>query len=375
MKIVFELIKIIFGFVKDNSIKYKLRLVCKKYRLLINENFIQIIQSRKVKYYFKKNKLDFPIIVKIPNVIEINFKNEVFNISKFNKKNKFFLNIICREGYYELLKYIIKNDFNKVVNINIKDENNDTPLIIACSNNYQRFCYNNKLKNKKINYYNNNNNIYDKNNLKIVKILVEKGAKLNIINQKGYSPLSIACRYNNIYIINFLFEKGCDINLKNLYKETCLNIAVQFQNIDIIKILLKNGADVNNFDFLGLTPLHIACNFDSCNIIKILLNYGANPNIQTEKFKNNALNICCLLKNIKFVKILLKFGVNINNQNTYGDTPLIQTIKNKELNIFKILLKYNPNIFLKNNQGKNAQDLIFEFNNLYFTQLFLKKIN
>jgi len=52
---------------------------------------------------------------------------------------------------------------NKGSNINVKDNHGNTPLIIAC-------------------FFNND---------KIIKLLVEKGANIDVTNKKNHSPLSI----------------------------------------------------------------------------------------------------------------------------------------------------------------------------------------
>ena len=58
------------------------------------------------------------------------------------------------------------------------------------------------------------------------------------------------------------------------------------------------------------------------------------------------------------VKLLLKHGANINAQDCEGRTALHNAYYIPE--IFETLLKYNPNIHLKNNKGNSIVDLCKE---------------
>ena len=43
---------------------------------------------------------------------------------------------------------------------------------------------------------------------KLIKLLLEKGANINIKDKNGYTPLMWACKYNHTEIIELLLDKG-----------------------------------------------------------------------------------------------------------------------------------------------------------------------
>ena len=43
---------------------------------------------------------------------------------------------------------------------------------------------------------------------KLIKLLLEKGANINIKDKNGYTPLMWSCKYNHTEIIELLLDKG-----------------------------------------------------------------------------------------------------------------------------------------------------------------------
>ena len=82
-------------------------------------------------------------------------------------------------------------------------------------------------------------NYVQKGNLKMVKLLIEYGADVNVHN--GY-PLITSIGYRHSDIAKLLIENGADVNLNNP-----LVTAVKWNSKDIVKLLLDNGALINNY--------------------------------------------------------------------------------------------------------------------------------
>lgn len=97
------------------------------------------------------------------------------------------------------------------------------------------------------------------------KLLVERGANPNNIttNESGYNrqaPLKLACSKQNFKMVKILVENGADVNLKGYEGRTALFNAIEATkaNKDIIKYLIQNGADIYQEDDKGITPLSFA---------------------------------------------------------------------------------------------------------------------
>ena len=110
------------------------------------------------------------------------------------------------------------------------------------------------------------------------------------------SPLFWAVLKNDYKIVKLLIEKGADVNFKNAHGKTALHIATQAYNNKIVDLLIKNNAKVDLTDEFGNTALFLASynytietNLEIKNRIKkviiLLLENNANKNINNTKNK------------------------------------------------------------------------------------------
>lgn len=135
----------------------------------------------------------------------------------------------------------VKELLSKGTDINTKDNDKMTPLLIATEKGY----------------------------IEIAKLLIEKGADINAKNDKGITALIFASdEKGDINILKLLLDKGADINAKDNVGYTALMWAVWNGKIEVVKLLLEKGADVNIEDKKGNTALMLAKQKDIANLIK-----------------------------------------------------------------------------------------------------------
>ena len=87
--------------------------------------------------------------------------------------------------------------------------------------------------------------------LKIVKLLLEKGADFDRLNYENVSQLFVACG-KNLSIVKLLIEKGAKINARDKYNKKPLYKAVENDRIKIVKYLISLGVDLNDSSFYGI---------------------------------------------------------------------------------------------------------------------------
>ncbi|GFT27652.1 hypothetical protein NPIL_393091 [Nephila pilipes] len=80
------------------------------------------------------------------------------------------------------------------------------------------------------------------------KVLIEKGANVNLVDQCGCTPLELAVDEG----------KGADVNAVNQNGTTPLHFAAVGDHTEIVKALVAKGADVNSVGEDKCTPLHYA---------------------------------------------------------------------------------------------------------------------
>ncbi len=99
--------------------------------------------------------------------------------------------------------------------------------------------------------------------VKIVKFLVEKGAKLDVLDRKGSNALHLAAFGGRPYMIQTLVELGLDINEKNKVGATPLILAAASGSLVAVKVCLKNGSKINDMTNENATALNMALQYGS----------------------------------------------------------------------------------------------------------------
>lgn len=121
-------------------------------------------------------------------------------------------------------------------------------------------------------------NVYNHKYFENVRTIVEKGANINIKNNKGNTPLIFACRTNNLDVIKYLLNKGADINAKNNLGTTALHKALHYMNSDVAKFLILNGINIKkdyvNSSNIYKNPLLKAVQNSDTSIAKNLIQNG-----------------------------------------------------------------------------------------------------
>jgi len=109
------------------------------------------------------------------------------------------------------------------------------------------------------------------NNLAMVQLLIEKGAK---VNDPKNPPLHLAGKPE---VVKALLDAGAEVNLPNAKVETVLHLPNMYfpPEPETVKLLIEAGADVNAKTATGATPLHAAIQQRKLEITKLLIAAGA----------------------------------------------------------------------------------------------------
>lgn len=171
----------------------------------------------------------------------------------------------------QILEYIITNTISE--HIDAHDQESKTALMHAYSN------------------------IDTTSSSEACRILLRRGADVNLIDDKGCDALMLYClnckSTNSINIAKQLINQK--INLKHASfnnKLTALMIACKryeyIKNDEMVVLLLKSGSDINQCDRFGNTVLMQMCNGNLTKnfpIIKLLIRYNASIEIENKNGK------------------------------------------------------------------------------------------
>ncbi len=129
------------------------------------------------------------------------------------------------------------------------------------------------------------------------------------------------------------------INIKNEYGSGLLHYAISGKKFDIALFLIQNTIDVNTTNSDGQTAMHLICINQNLEIAKELLEKGIDINLR-DKYGNNAMWTAvfnCKEKNYDMVRLLMKYNPDISTKNKAGCSPIDFTKKINDKVLLEIL--------------------------------------
>lgn len=253
---------------------------------------------------------------------KIQFTNEeIDNGEKRKLQNtykRYPINVAARYGNLEIVKLLLSYN----ADINICEENGNTPLISATQNAYIDVIKELLENNAQINYKNDNdasalNMAVINNNIEIVQELLKYHADVEITSQ-GYTPLMYASNFGNLEISQLLISNNANINAQTKDGQTALQFAAINQQKDVVRFLINNGADINGKDNQGLTAMMEAVYADNYDIVNMLIKAGADVNASVSITGSNVLDIAVGTYEEKktdkrIISLLVNNGANSKN--------------------------------------------------------------
>lgn len=92
----------------------------------------------------------------------------------------------------------------------------------------------------------------------MVKLLVARGAEVNVADVDGITPLIRAVVRRDPRMVKLLLDSGAQINVKDHRGHTALTHATLRSDADTLKLLIAQGAEVDVVTAMGTTPWSIA---------------------------------------------------------------------------------------------------------------------
>ncbi len=217
------------------------------------------------------------------------------------------------------------------------------------------------------------------NNIKACKLLIDKGADVNLAQDSGTSPLDLAACYGLKDIAELLIEHGVDINRKdNKTGWSSLMCAVFYRHYDMVEYLISKGAytgdyplfyavctgntdeiksllnkrTVNSRAFNNQTPLHFACKKE---VAELLFYAGADISAIDDE-NMTPLHRASLFDYKEVIPFFVEKGSDVNAINVYGSTPLHFAVYNSDKDIVEFLIHNGASVNIKDGIEKTPLD-------------------
>ena len=186
-----------------------------------------------------------------------------------------------------------------------------------------------------------------KGDLKTLQMLIEKGADVNVKDDDGMTPLSIAVWLAHKEDVHFLLENGADVNAKDSDGRTPLTHATANGHAEITKFLIEKGADVNAEDSGGSTPLMYATGNGHSEIAKLLIEKGADVNAKDARYSRTPLMHAAWFCNAEIVKLLIEKSADVNAKTSSAWTPLMYAAMSDRTENVKLLIEKGADVNAK----------------------------
>ena len=176
--------------------------------------------------------------------------------------------------------------------------------------------------------------------VKMVEMLLAKGADVNIIDVEQNMPLLNAINMQQpLEVINLLIKNGANVNHKGEKGKTPLFLAVEKKLLPIVTRLVEAGAIIDEYNHINVTALILACHFGAIDIIRYLLEHGADSNRATVEGMAPLIYAAKNQDNPEILELLLNHGAKINHQDHHQRTALMTAVLNEQPENVRFLLK------------------------------------
>lgn len=113
--------------------------------------------------------------------------------------------------------------------------------------------------------------------MRMVTILVNRGAYIDCPNDSKMTPLMLACDADDDEITQFLLDRGASFRAQDGCGNFPIHIASRAKSYSCVTKLISSGSSVNLKNHIHDTPLHISCRLGYHSVSRLLLEEGANP--------------------------------------------------------------------------------------------------
>ncbi|XP_067685768.1 ankyrin-3-like [Haliotis asinina] len=196
-------------------------------------------------------------------------------------------------------------------------------------------------------------------NLEIVKYLIpRKIIDIDSRGGRGTTPLMLAARFGKMEMFNFLLKTGANISKKDDDGENTLHKSCKGGNVDIVKdVITHRVLYVNSTDNNGITPLMLAAGYGSKVVFQLLIDRAADTSAKDDTDKT-ILHWACEGGNVEIVKDLLtQYTVDINSNDRKGMTPMLLAAYRGKSDVLGLLIKKGANALAVDHRKRNILHL------------------
>lgn len=212
--------------------------------------------------------------------------------------------------------------------------------------------------------------------LELVKFLLANNANVHAALPGSLGqPIHVAASKNHVKIVELLLNKGADIEAEDSFKRRPLHIAAREGWEDLTRFLLDRNATIDVFTKESRTALRYAAQNGHSAIVKLLLDRGAGIDIAAGPNNQTHLHAASQHGRDKVVQQLLDAGASLEAVDANGNTPLHTAIQHGKEEVVKRLLANGADKESRthNSEGKTPLQIAAQFGHKTIVTLLLEQ--
>ena len=209
------------------------------------------------------------------------------------------------------------------------------------------------------------------NRVGVARFLIEQGADIHAVDWYGRTPLWAAIETRNMDLDNATFVNSIDrelmLDVVKVLLERGAKVNVRMKEVPPIRrAFLRVTGSLEWVDFTGQTPFLTASRAADLTVMRLLLKYGADPNIGT--FEGTTPLMAAAGVNwvydqtfdegvaarLEAVRLCHELGNDVNAVNSMGLTALMGAANRGSDDIIKFLVEQGGKLDLKDKEGRTA---------------------
>ncbi|XP_046581763.1 uncharacterized protein LOC124289201 [Haliotis rubra] len=186
-----------------------------------------------------------------------------------------------------------------------------------------------------------------KGETEVVRILLDQGGmEIEVIGQRGRTPLMYACRHGWLATAKELVARNAKVNVLDEGSMNCLHLTAIKGNIPVAEWLLglNVGLTVDCVNAGGRTPLMLAMKHGHTEMADFLMTKGANIAI-TDDMKTTCLHMAAMSGMSNLLEVCLQ-NSDVNSLTESGWTPVMGACKGGQVDLVKELVKRGADVNL-----------------------------
>jgi ankyrin repeat protein len=218
------------------------------------------------------------------------------DLSLVTSENQNILHIACKDAKKQSIEILLSINDNLKENkldINLKDNiKNWTPIYYLLDSS-------------------------DGSETEILQILIKSGAKINISDKYGITPLHLVSFKGQDEYMSILLQNNVDINAYDKFNRIPLNYAIMEGQLNSAYYLLESGSNINTKDIDGNTLLHYAVSSKGNSLLFSIMLIDRKINLNEINNEGDTALMLIAKKNpkenVRLIKKLIDSGAKYKN--------------------------------------------------------------